>query len=209
MQAMLHAAEQLLLHKGPATIYEENEDESSGDEDIADRILAAAGAAAAEGVQAAGAIASQGVEHLLNVSHDLAQGAENVGAHVSPAMLEAYHTYASQLAQLADEGYDNVEVLPAFACLLPASRLRTCTPHPAPRPPCFCLLLPQVHAVSTPLHVPCCRVSFRSCSDPSCALRPAPCALRPAPCALRPAPCALRPGVYPRPWPLTLGPLDA
>lgn len=121
MQAMQHAIDKQPLHKGPGIILEDIEDESSDEEDIAQNVLAAAGAAASNPFGAA----SRGMEQLLRSSHDLAQG---VSAHLEPALTVRYGT---QLAQLADEGYDNVEVLlllpllPSFS--KPTSRSSTTT----------------------------------------------------------------------------------
>ena len=110
MQAMQHAMDKQPHHQGPETILE---DESSDEEDAVKtlNVLAAAGLAAADPVGAA----SRGMEHFMRSTHDLAQG-------VSALSLEPASTvrYATQLSQLAHEGYDNVEVL-LPATLLPSS----------------------------------------------------------------------------------------
>jgi hypothetical protein len=111
MQAMQHAMDKQPHHKGPETILEDNEDESSDEEDAVQN-----SAAAADPVGAA----SRGMEHFMRSTHDLVQGVSALS--LEPDLVVRY---ATQLSQLADEGYDNVEVL----LLLPHSS------PPAANPP--------------------------------------------------------------------------
>jgi PAB1-binding protein PBP1 len=113
MQAMQHAVEKQPHHMGPETILEDNEDESSDEEDALQNVLAAAGATAADRVGAA----SRGMENFIRSTRDLAQGVSALS--LEPALSVRY---ATQLSQLADEGYDNVEVLASPATLLPSSK---------------------------------------------------------------------------------------
>jgi hypothetical protein len=134
MQAMQHAVEKQPHHMGPETILEDNEDESSDEEDALQNVLAAAGATAADRVGAA----SRGMENFIRSTRDLAQGVSALS--LEPALSVRY---ATQLSQLADEGYDNEEVL----LLLPHSPLPPANPPLAP--PRHHLSIPCLHVVVT------------------------------------------------------------